>query len=167
MSCAAFGILRVVAVGGGESSANSPILRDFDRGLDRDFFDWRVGWVEEEFFPLEDSEFLADTRGDDAVEMGVQSGDPGGNGDVELVEVLVVTTPGENLAVGGKDDPGDLIDWAGWAMVAGNPLWGGERDWARLDWDVDFGVVELARSVGEVRGDLDGGLLGLQDSGGT
>ena len=33
---------------------------------------------------------LADALGDDAVEVGVQGGDAGGNGDVELVEVLVV-----------------------------------------------------------------------------
>ena len=164
---AAFGMLRVVAVGGGEGGADAPACGDFDGGLDGDVFDGRVGGVEEELFPLEDGELLADARGDDAVEVGVQGGDAGGDGDVELVEVFVVATPGEDFAVGGEDDAGDVVDWAGGAMVAGNPLGGGEGDWAGLDGDVDFGVVELAGGVGEVGGDLDGGLLGLQEGGGT
>jgi hypothetical protein len=84
---------------------------------------------------------------------------------VELVEVFVVATPGEDLAVGGEDDAGDLVDGAGGAVVAGNPLGCGERDQAGLDGDVDVGMVELARGVGEVRGDLDGGLLGFEECG--
>ena len=35
------------------------------------------------------------------------------------------------------------------------------------DGDVDFGVVELARRFGEVGGDADGGLLGLEESRGA
>jgi hypothetical protein len=92
--------------------------------------------------------------------VGVEGGDAGGDGDVELVEVFIVATPGEDLAVGGEDDAGDVVDGAGGAMVAGDPLGRGEGDGAGLDGDVDLGVVELAGGVGEVGGDLDGGLLG-------
>jgi hypothetical protein len=97
--------------------------------------------------------------------VGVEGGDAGGDGDVELVEIFIVATPAEDLAVGGEDDAGDLVDRAGGAMVAGDPLGCGESDWARLDGNVNLGVVELARGFGEVRGDLDGSLLGLEESG--
>jgi hypothetical protein len=50
-------------------------------------------------------------------------------------------------------------------MVAGNPLGRGERDGAGFDGNVNVGVVELARGFGEVRSDLDRGLLGLEESG--
>ena len=159
------GMLRIVAVGWCEGGADAPAGWYFYGGLDRDLFDGGVGGVEEEFFPLKDGELLADARGDDAVEVGVKGGDAGGNGDVELVEVFVVATPRENLAVGGEDDAGDVVDGAGGAMVAGNPFWRGESDGAGLNRNVDFGVVELARSVGEVGGDLDGSFLGLQKGG--
>ena len=157
---AALGMLRVVAVGGSESGADAPACGDSDGGLDGDVFDGGVGGVEEELFPLEDGELLGEARGDDAVEVRVEGGDAGGDGDVELVEVDVVATPGEGLAVGGEDDAGDLADGAGGAVVAGDPLGRGEGDGAGGDGDVDLGVVELAWGLGEVGGDLDGGLLG-------
>ncbi len=47
-------------------------------------------------------------------------------------------------------------------MVAGYPLRRGEVDDTGGDGDVDLGVVELARCVGEIGGDLDRGLLGLR-----
>jgi hypothetical protein len=50
-------------------------------------------------------------------------------------------------------------------MIAGDPLRCGERDGARLDGDVNFGVIELARSIGEVGGNLDGSLLGFEEAG--
>ena len=74
----------------------------------------------------------------------MEGGNAGGDCDVELVEVFVIATPGEDLAVGGEDDAGDLVDWAGGAMVAGNPLRRCERDGTGLDGDVDLGVVDLA-----------------------
>jgi hypothetical protein len=86
---------------------------------------------------------------------------------VELVEVFVVATPGEDFAVGGEDDAGDVIDGACGAVVAGNPLGGGERDGARLDGNVDLGVIELAGSFGEVGSDLNGSLLGSQEARGS
>ncbi len=69
------------------------------------------------------------------------------------------------MTVGGEDDAGDVVDGAGGAVVAGNPLGCGEGDGAGFDGDVDLGVVELAGRVGEVGGDVDGGLLG--DEGGV
>ena len=77
--------------------------------------------------------------------MGVEGGDAGGDGEMELVEVLVVAAPGKDLAVGGEDDAGDLIDGAGGAVVAGDPLGRGEGDGAGVDGDIDLGVEELAR----------------------
>ena len=124
---AAFGMLGVVAVGWSEGGADAPAVGNFHGWLDGDVFDRRVCGVEEELFPLEDGELCAEACGDDAVEVGVEGGDAGGDGDVELVEVLVVATPGENLAVRGEDDAGDLVDGAGGAMVAGNPLRRGEE----------------------------------------
>ncbi len=129
---AALRVLRVVAVGRGEGGADAPAFGDCDGGLDGDLFDGGVGGVEEELFPLEDGELLADAGGDDAVEVGVERGDAGGDGDVELVEVFVVATPGEDFAVGGEDDAGDVVDGAGGAMVAGDPLGCGEGDGAGL-----------------------------------
>jgi hypothetical protein len=84
---------------------------------------------------------------------------------VELVEVFIVATPRENLAICGEDDSGDLVDGTGGAMISGNPLGCGEGDGAGLDGDVDVGVVELARGFREVRGDLDGSLLGFEEGG--
>jgi hypothetical protein len=135
--------------------------------LDGDFFYRCVGGIEEEFFPLEDGELLTDARGDDAVEMGVKGGDAGGDGYVELVEVFVVAAPGKDFAVGGEHNAGDVVDWAGRTMIAGNPLGRGEGDGAGLDGDVDFGVIELAGSFGEICSDLDWGFLGLKEAGGT
>jgi len=97
----------------------------------------------------------------------VEGGDAGGDGDVEFVEVLVVATPGKDLAVGGEDDAGDVVDGAGGTVVAGNPLGSGKRDRAGLDGDVDLGVVDLAGGFGEVGGDADGSFLRLQDAGGA
>jgi hypothetical protein len=161
----AFGVLGVVAVSRSESGADAPAFGDLDGGLDGNLFDGSVGWVEEEHFPFEDGELLTEARGDDAVEVGVEGGDALGDGNVELIEVFIVATPGENFAVRGEDDAGYLVDGAGGAMVAGNPLGCGESDWAGLNGDVDLGVVELARGFGEVRGDLDEGLLCLQEGG--
>ena len=152
--------------GGGESGADAPSIGDDDRRLDGDVFDGCVGGVEEEFFPLEDGHLRGDTGGDDAVEVGVEGGDAGGDGDVELVEVGVVAAPGEGLAVGGEDYAGDVFYGAGGAVVAGDPLGGGEVDYAGFDGDVDLSVVELAGGVGEVGGDGDGGLLGAGEGGG-
>jgi hypothetical protein len=165
VSEAALRMLRVVTVGWSESSAYAPAFGDFHRGLDGDFFYGCVGGVEEELFPFEDGEFLTEARGGDAVEVGVERGDSGGDGDVELVEVFIVAAPGEDLSVGGEDDSGYLVDGAGGAVVAGNPLGCGEGDGAGFDGDVDFGVVKLARGFREVRGDLDRGLLGLHEVG--
>ena len=162
---AALWVLGIVAVGRGEGGADAPAFRDFDAGLDGDLFDGGVGGIEEELFPLEDGELLADACGDDAVEVCVEGSDSGGHGDVELVEVFLVAAPGKNFAVGGEDNAGDVVDGAGGAMVAGDPLGRGEGDGAGSDGDVDLGVVELAGGVGEVRGDLDGGFLGLQKAG--
>jgi hypothetical protein len=97
--------------------------------------------------------------------MGVEGGHSGWDSDVELVEVFIVAAPREDFAVGGEDDAGDLIDGPGGAMVAGNPLGCCERDGAGFDWNINFGMVELARGFGEVRCDLDGSLLGLGDAG--
>ena len=88
----------------------------------------------------------------------VKRGDAGRDVDVELVEVGVVATPGKGLAVGGEDDAGDVVDGAGGAVVAGDPLGRGEGCGAGLHGEVDLSVVELARSVGEIGGDADGDL---------
>ena len=94
----------------------------------------------------------------DAVEMGVESGDAFGDGEVELVEVDVVAAPLEGLAVGGEDDAGDFVDGAGGAMVAGNPLRCGEAWRGRVYRKIDLGVIEPAWRFGEVGGDADGRL---------
>ena len=138
VSGSALRVLRIVAVGGGEGGADAPAFGDLYGGLDGDVFDGGVGGVEEELFPLEDGHLLGDAGGDDAVEVGVEGGDSGRDGDVEFEEVFVVAAPGEGLAVGGEDDAGDVVDGAGGAVVAGDPLGGGEGDRAGFDGDVDF-----------------------------
>jgi hypothetical protein len=74
---AAFRMLRIVAVSWGEGRADAPAFGDLDGGLDGDLFYWCVGGVEEEFFPFKDGELLGDTRGDDAIEVGMEGGDAG------------------------------------------------------------------------------------------
>src|SRR5580658_4598740 len=97
--------------------------------------------------------------------MCVKGGDAFRNGDMEFVEILVVAAPGEDLTIGSEDDSGNVVDGASGAVVAGNPLRSGKGDGAGRHGDVDLGVVELAGSFREVGGDLDGGLLGLQQAG--
>ena len=80
-------VVRELRSGGSERGADAPAGGDGDGGLDGDVFDGDVGGVEEELLPFEDGELLADAGGDDAVEMRVQGGDAGGDGDVVLVEV--------------------------------------------------------------------------------
>lgn len=100
----------------------------------------------------------------------MQGGDAFGHVDVELVEVGVVASPGEDFAVRREDNAGDLIDRAGGAMVAGDPLRGGEGCRAGLHGQVDLSVIELAGRVGEVGRDVDGllaeGWNGQQGRGG-
>jgi hypothetical protein len=47
-------------------------------------------------------------------------------------------------------------------VVAGDPFRCGEADGAGGNGNVDLGVVELARSVGEIRDDLDWVFLGFK-----
>ena len=122
---ACFGV-GVVGPCGRERGAEAPAGGDGHAGLDGDFLHGDVGGVEHELFPLEDGDLVVGAMGDDAVEMGVEGGDAFGDGDVELVEVGVVATPVEGLAVGGEDDAGDVGDGAGGAMVAGDRLGGDE-----------------------------------------
>ena len=131
-------------------------------GCHLDVADGHVGGVEQKLLPLEHGHLLRDARGDDAVEVRVQRGDALRDGHVELVEVFVIAAPGECLAVRGEDDSGNVVDRAGGPMVAGDPLGRRERDGTRGDRNVDLGVVELARTFGEVGRDLDrGGLVRL------
>jgi hypothetical protein len=103
---------------------------------------------------------LGDAGAGDGIQVGVEAGDAGGDVEVELVEVDVVTTPGEGFASSGNDHADDLRDRAGGGVVAGNPLGGDEGEGAGLDGEIDLGVEEMARGFGEVGGDADGGLLG-------
>ena len=80
--------------------------------------------------------------------------------DVELIEIDVVTAPLDGLAIDGEDDAGDVFHRAGGAMVAGDPLRGGEGDGTAGDGDVDFGVEYFPRGFGEIGSDLNGLLLG-------
>ena len=108
---------------------------------------------------------MAEARGDDAVEVGVEGGDACGDVDVELVEIDVVAAPGRVLPLAVKTTPvmsstGPVGRWLpgihlGVVRVSG----------AGLDGDVDLRVVELAGGFGEVGGDPDGGLLGLEEGG--
>ncbi len=143
-----------------QRGAGAPAGGNGEAGLNRDVLGRDVGRVEEQLLPLEDRHLGGDAGRGDAVEVGVQGGHAGGDGDVELVEVLVVAAPGQDLTVGGEDDAGDVIDGAGGAVVAGDPLGGDEGDGAGLDRDLDLGVVEVACALGEVGGDLDGVRLG-------
>ena len=148
----------IVGAGGGERGAEAPAGGDGHAGLDGDVADGDVGGIEHELLPLEDGDFIVGAGGDDAVEMRVERGDALGDFDVVLVEVLVVATPVDGLAVDGEDDAGDIRDRAGGAVVAGNPLRGDEGGGAGLDGEIDLRVVELAGSFGEVGGNADGGL---------
>lgn len=159
VSGAAGGVLGVVAIGGGEGGADAPSFGNSDGGLDGDVAYGGVGGIEEELLPFEYSHLAADASGDDAIEVGVEGGDTFGDGEVELVEIDVVATPGKNMAVGGEDYAGDVFDRAGGAMVAGYPLGCGESESACGDGDVYLSMVELARSVGEIGGNDDGGCL--------
>jgi len=141
---------------GRERGADAPSGGDDDGGLDRNVADGQTGGVEQKLFPLENGELLADAGGGDTVEVRVQHGDTGGDGEMEGVHVDFIATPREGFAVGGEDDTGDVRDRTGGAVVAGDPLRRGEGERAGADGDVDVGVVDFARCVAEVGGDLDG-----------
>ncbi len=123
--------------------------------------------VEHEVFPLECGGG-AGGAGEDAVEVRVEGGGADGNVDVVLVGVDGVAAPGDGLAVGFEADAGDVVHGAVGAVGAGNPFGGDEVEGARVDREVDVGVEELARGVGEVCVDLDGRALcvGGEEAGG-
>jgi hypothetical protein len=96
--------------------------------------------------------------------MCVQAGYAPGDGQVELIEIYIVATPGQRLNLpvngSGKDYAGDVIGRAGGAMIAGNPLRRCQRERTLGDGQVDLGMIELARGVRENSRYLDGSLRG-------
>jgi hypothetical protein len=58
--------------------------------------------------------------------VSVESGDSGGDGEVELVEIDVIAAPGEGVAVRGEGEAGDVAVGALGGVVAGDP--GGGRE---------------------------------------
>ena len=139
-------------------------------GLNGDVLDRNVSGVEHQVLPLQAGHLPGDAAGADGVQMGVEGGDAGGDIEVELVEVDVITAPGEGRCFPippfrREDHADDGRGGADGGVVAGNPLRRDEREGACFDRDVDFSMEEVAGSLREVCGDADGGLLGVRGRG--
>ena len=96
--------------------------------------------------------------------MGVKERDSGGNVEMKLEHVDVVSSPGKSFSVGGEDEACEVRYRAVGGVGSGNPLGCGEGEVARLYGDIDVRVVELAGHFGEVGGDADG-LLSVESRG--
>src|SRR5690242_6855244 len=75
---------------------------------------------------------------------------------MEGEHVDVIATPGEDLAVGGKDKAGEVIHGTGGSMLAGNPLRIVERERTRLYGDNEMRVQNLPGCIGQIDQDLRG-----------
>ena len=106
---------------------------------------------------VEPSALLTVVAGDgEEVSVDVELRDALRDVDVEGVEVDVIATPGDLLAVGVDDQAGEVVDGAAGTVIAGNPLDGCESDRPGRDGYFDLGVKQLAGHIGEVGGDEDG-----------
>src|ERR1700677_1459677 len=114
---AAYLCVGVVCAGWSKRGADAPAGGDGYAGLDRDVADGDVGGIEHELFPLEDGHFVRSTSGDDAIEMRVEGGDALGDLDVVLVEILIIATPVDGLAVNAEGDASDVGYGARGAVV--------------------------------------------------
>ena len=119
----------------------------------------RVGRVEQQLLPLQHRHFLGHAGRHNAVQMGVKRSHALRHDQMELVEVHVVAAPLDGLPIGREDHPGNRVHRAGGPVVAGNPLRSGEGQRPGGDRQIDLGVIELARRIGQVGSDLDGGAL--------
>jgi hypothetical protein len=63
------------------------------------------------------------------------------------------------MAASREDNPGDGVDDGCGAVGAWDPLGSGQSKRTGFDREVDLGVIHVTRDIGEVGGDLDGGLL--------
>src|ERR1700720_4932768 len=97
--------------------------------------------------------------------MRVKRGDSLGNRHVKLVEIHIVAAPRERPAGGGEDHTRDASDGAERLVSTGNPFGSGKRERASGHRQIDFSVIELARGVRKIGGDLNRCLLALRPSG--
>ena len=139
-----------------ERGADAPGGRNDERRLNGDVADRSAGRVEQQFLPFEDGQLLANPLGDNAIQVGMNRGNAIRHNEVELVEVHVVPTPLDWLAVGGENHAGNLLHWASWPVVAGNPSWRSQGERPCCHRKIDLSVIELSRRVGQVRCYLNG-----------
>src|SRR5580704_5411483 len=94
--------------------------------------------------------------------MRMQRGHARWNGQVKLVEVHIVTAPGEGLTASGEHHARNAIDGTCGLMLAGNPFGSDNSERASGNRQIDLGVKKSARGVCEVGGDLNRRLLTLR-----
>ena len=148
-----------------ERRPHTPAIRHLQRRLNGNVADRDVGRVEQELLPLQHRHLVAHPRRDDAIQVRVQPGRAGRNGQVELVHIHVVPAPFLGLAVDGEHHPGNVAHRSRGPMIAGDPLRGDQGQRPRRDRKLHFRVVQFARSVGQVGDDLDGCLLSVGRAG--
>ena len=78
---------------------------------------------------------------------------------MEFVEIYVIATPLQRLAIRHEHDACDCICRPGRTVVAGDPTGRCESHRPWRNWYVDLCMEQLARSIGQVGCDLDGSLL--------
>ena len=145
--------------GRGQRCADSPSCGNGNAGLDGNLLHWNVCGIHHQPLPLQARHLFRNATVRNGVQVSVHVGHARRHLQVELIEVYIITAPGQCLAVGRKDDADDLRNGPVWRMIARNPLWRDERHRPRLHRKVNLRVEEPARRLREIRGDLDGRLL--------
>src|SRR5664279_1432175 len=77
------------------------------------------------------------------------------NCQVKLIQVNVVAAPLDWLSIDGKHDTGNRVHRSRGPMVARNPPWCCQSKRPDGYWQINIGVIHLARCVCQIGGDLD------------
>src|SRR5580658_6226714 len=93
--------------------------------------------------------------------MGVQGRYSWRNGQMKLVQIHIIATPGEWLAVGGKYHASYIHGWSCGHVRARDPLRRRQRQRPSAHLQVHVSVIQFARRVGEVSSDLNWLVAGL------
>ena len=98
---------------------------------------------------------LVRTRRRDEIQRGFDTGCARGHFHVKRPAIQQVAPPGESLAIGGELQPGQILNRAGRAMLAGNPFGIVESERARLGGNGHPRMKDLSRRFRGIHGETD------------